>query len=149
MYDKVCQKRRRCAPPFLSYSQKTHGGVQTPPSGARVNANFLIVPFLKFHQRCAQYMVEQRVRNNVNFTLVLHMLNFFTSTLPCLNSTLFCLSISSSSSVRSSVIICPKYLIQLVNVSGVDPILNVGTCTVGLIRMFPVHHVALRSRFGC
>ena len=36
MYDKVCQKRRRAAPPFLSYSQKTSwGGVQTPPPAGR------------------------------------------------------------------------------------------------------------------
>ena len=73
-------------------------------------------------------MVEQWVRNNVNFTLVLHMLNFLSSTFPCLNSTLFCLSISSLS-VRTSVIMCPNYLILLVSASGVDPILNAGTCT--------------------
>ena len=44
MYHKVCQKRRRCAPPYLSYSRKTlWGGVQTPPpSGARVKYRYSI-----------------------------------------------------------------------------------------------------------
>ena len=38
MYDKVCQKRRRCAPPFLDNLEKTGGGgfSTTPPSMAKV-----------------------------------------------------------------------------------------------------------------
>ena len=36
MCEKVCQKRRRCAPPFLRYRRKTgSGGVQTPPPARR------------------------------------------------------------------------------------------------------------------
>ena len=35
MYDKVCQKRRRVATPFLSYSQKPSWGVFNPPPAGR------------------------------------------------------------------------------------------------------------------
>ena len=39
MGDKVGENRRRCAPPFSCYPRKTAGGggVQTPPSRAKVN----------------------------------------------------------------------------------------------------------------
>ena len=37
MYDKVCQKRRRCAPPFLDNLEKNGGGgLNNPPSRAKV-----------------------------------------------------------------------------------------------------------------
>ena len=35
MYEQLCQKRWRGAPPFSSYLRKTWGGVQTPPPPAR------------------------------------------------------------------------------------------------------------------
>ena len=47
MHDKVCQKRRRSAPPFLRYSRKTSGGAskRPPPGGARVNTTVLHMNF--------------------------------------------------------------------------------------------------------
>ena len=42
MYDKVCQKRWRCAPPFLDNMEKTGGGgLNNPPSRAKVNDQIL------------------------------------------------------------------------------------------------------------
>ena len=44
MYDKVCQKRRRCAPPFLDNLEKTGGGGglnNPPPAGRRLKRLFL------------------------------------------------------------------------------------------------------------
>ena len=37
MHDKVCQKRRRAAPPFLDNLEKTGGGSPQPPSRAKDN----------------------------------------------------------------------------------------------------------------
>ena len=58
MYDKVCQKRRRCAPPFLSYSRKTSwGGVQTPPPAGRgLTAYISLVKFQKTVVQCLPYV---------------------------------------------------------------------------------------------
>ena len=47
MYDKVYQKRRRSAPPFLRYSRKTTRGVfKHPPSRARVKKTHWIATIL-------------------------------------------------------------------------------------------------------
>ena len=46
MYDKVCEKRRGCAPPFLRYRRKTWGGgFNNPPSRAKVKY-YLFAPTL-------------------------------------------------------------------------------------------------------
>ena len=43
MYDKVCQKRRRCAPPFLDNLEKTGGGGSQQPPASRAKVNYLVV----------------------------------------------------------------------------------------------------------
>ena len=43
MYERVCKKRRRCAPPFFRYSRKTSlRGQNDPPPGRRLNTQYLL-----------------------------------------------------------------------------------------------------------
>ena len=42
--------RRRCAPPFSCYPRRTAGGVQTPPSRAKVKRRILQIHQLIWHQ---------------------------------------------------------------------------------------------------
>ena len=89
MYDKVCQKRRRCAPPFLSYSQKTSWGCSNPPPRgrgiwlnsnspgrpSRMNCLILIVVHFMIYYFCYRY-VSLRRQTSAIVTGVLLCLQF-------------------------------------------------------------------------